>query len=148
MPTGVNLNRYSGSGSYIRWHSDNEPLFNQQNSPKLIVSLSLGNSVEFMVRRHAPGKFPLRFGWTMVTFWSWMVWPNRSMNIARCLGCRVLGITLPTAGLHNTLRPVHSQARWAVSSLRVRKVSRAKFPLVWGRGKLNGPLLGDWSSFC
>ena len=34
------------------------------------------------------------------------VWPNRSMNIARRLGCRVLGLTLPTAGLLNTLRPV------------------------------------------
>ena len=51
MPTGVNLNRYSGPSSCIRWHSDNEPLFGPQNSPKLIVSLSLGNSVEFKVRR-------------------------------------------------------------------------------------------------
>ena len=54
----VNLNQYAGSGSFIRWHSDNEPLFGPQNSPKLIVSLSLGNSVEFMVRRRAPGKVP------------------------------------------------------------------------------------------
>ena len=50
-PTGVNLNRYSGPSSCIRWHSDNEPLFGPQNSPKLIVSMSLGNSVEFKVRR-------------------------------------------------------------------------------------------------
>ena len=56
VPTGVN--RYSGSGSCIPWHSDNEPLFGPQYSPKLIVSLSLGNSVEFMVRRRAPGKVP------------------------------------------------------------------------------------------
>ena len=28
-----------------------------------------------------------------MTFWSWMVWPNRSMNTARRLGCRVLGLT-------------------------------------------------------
>ena len=55
---GVNLNQYAGPGSLIRWHSDNEPLFGPQNSPKLIVSLSLGNSVESMVRRHAPGKVP------------------------------------------------------------------------------------------
>ena len=47
----MNLNRCAGSGSFIRWHSDNEPLFGPQNSPKLIVSLSLGNSVEFMVVR-------------------------------------------------------------------------------------------------
>ena len=58
VPTGVNLNHYAGSGSFIRWHSDDEPLFGPQNSPKLIVSLSLGNSVEFMVRRRAPGKVP------------------------------------------------------------------------------------------
>ena len=51
LPTGVNLNRYSGPSSCIRWHSDNEPLFGPQNSPKLIVSMSLGNSVEFKVRR-------------------------------------------------------------------------------------------------
>ena len=52
----MNLNRYSGSGSCIPWHSENEPLFGPQNSPELIVSLSLGNSVEFKVRRRAPGK--------------------------------------------------------------------------------------------
>ena len=58
VPTGVNLNQYAGSGSFIRWHSDNEPLFGPQNLPKLIVSLSLGNSVEFKVRRRASGNFP------------------------------------------------------------------------------------------
>ena len=51
LPTGVNLNHYDGSGSCIRWHSDNEPLFGPRDSPKLIVSLSLGNPVEFKVRR-------------------------------------------------------------------------------------------------
>ena len=51
LPTGVNLNQYSGPSSCIRWHSDNEPLFGPQNSPNLIVSMSLGNSVEFKVRR-------------------------------------------------------------------------------------------------
>ena len=54
----MNLNQYAGSGSSILWHSDNEPLFGPQNLPKLIVSLSLGNSVEFMVRRRASGKVP------------------------------------------------------------------------------------------
>ena len=53
VPTGVNLNQYAGSGSFIRWHSDNEPLFGPQNLPKLIVSLSLGSSVEFMVRNRS-----------------------------------------------------------------------------------------------
>ena len=55
LPTGVNLNRYSGPSSCISWHSDNEPLFGPQNSPKLIVSMSLGNSVEFKVRRAQGG---------------------------------------------------------------------------------------------
>ena len=55
VPTGVNLNQYAGPGSHIRWHSDNEPLFSPQNSPKLIFSLSLGNSVEFKVRRREQG---------------------------------------------------------------------------------------------
>ena len=58
VPTGVNLNHYDGSGSFIRWHSDNEPLFGPQNLPKLIISLSLGNSVEFMVRRRASRNVP------------------------------------------------------------------------------------------
>ena len=57
MPTGVNLNRYSGSGSCIPWHSDNESLFGPQNSPKLKVSMSLGHSVVFQVRR-VPGDVP------------------------------------------------------------------------------------------
>ena len=26
VPTGVNLNQYAGPGSFLRWHSDNEPL--------------------------------------------------------------------------------------------------------------------------
>ena len=58
LPTGVNLNRYSGPSSFIRWHSDNEPLFGPQNAPKLIVSMSLGNSVDFKVRRRGQGKVP------------------------------------------------------------------------------------------
>ena len=51
LPTGVNLNHYHGSRSCVRWHSDNESLFGPRDSPKLIVSLSLGNPVEFKVRR-------------------------------------------------------------------------------------------------
>ena len=55
---GVNLNRYSGSGSCIRWHSDNEPLFGPQNKRKLIVSMSLGHSVEFEVHHRASTDVP------------------------------------------------------------------------------------------
>ena len=55
----MNLNQYAGPGSFfVRWHCDSEPLFGPQNFPKLIVSLSLGNSVEFMVRRRASGNVP------------------------------------------------------------------------------------------
>ena len=57
VPTGVNLNRYSGSRSCIPWHSDNESLFGPPNQPKLIVSMNLGHSVVFQVRR-APSDVP------------------------------------------------------------------------------------------
>ena len=103
----MNLNQYAGPGSFIRWHSDNEPLFGPPNQPKLIVSLSLGNFVEFKVRRRAPCGVPSSIRLDHGDVLSWMVWPNRSMNIARRLGCRVLGLTLPTARWLNTLRPVH-----------------------------------------
>ena len=58
VPTGVNLNPCAGSILCIPWHSNNRPLFGPQNSPKLVVSLSLGNSVEFKVCRRAPGEVP------------------------------------------------------------------------------------------
>ena len=57
VPTGVNLNQYAGTGSHIRWHSDNESLFGPPNQPKLIVWMSLSHLVEFQVRR-ASGKVP------------------------------------------------------------------------------------------
>ena len=41
-------------------------------------------------RRNAPS---LLLGWAMGTFWSWMVWPNRSMSIQpppSCKGNRVI----------------------------------------------------------
>ena len=61
VPTGVNQNGHASSGSYIPWHCDNEPLFGPQNSPKLIASMSLGSSVEFRVRRRAPGEVSSSF---------------------------------------------------------------------------------------
>ena len=57
VPTGVNLNWHSSSGSCIPWHSDNESLFGPPNQPKLMVSMSLGHSVEFQVR-HASSDVP------------------------------------------------------------------------------------------
>ena len=136
VPTGVNLHQYAGPGSLFRWHSDNEPLFGPQYLfTQVQYCLSLGNFVEFMVRRRAPGDVPSSIRLDHGDILSWMVWPNRSVNIARRLGCRVLGLTLPTAGLHNTLRPALQQAQWVVCSQRVRKVCRARFPLVWRRRK-------------
>ena len=44
MPTG-----------YIPWHSDNESLLGPQNQPELILSMSLGHSVESKVRRPPRG---------------------------------------------------------------------------------------------
>ena len=35
-----------------------------------------------------------------------------------------------------------------VLSQRVRKVQSSQVPVGWGKGKINGPLHGDWSSFC
>ena len=52
---GVNLNRYAGPRSRIPWHSDDESLFGPQNQPELIVRMSLGNFVEFKVRRTPRG---------------------------------------------------------------------------------------------
>ena len=56
VPTGVNLNRYSGKGSCIPWHCDNERLFGFPFEPKVIVSMSLGHSALFKLRRRAPEK--------------------------------------------------------------------------------------------
>ena len=73
VPTGVNLNRYAGNGSCIPWHCDNERLFGSPFEPKVIVSMSLGHSALFKLHRHTSDNTPLKFGWIMVTFWSWMV---------------------------------------------------------------------------
>ena len=44
MPTCANLNLCGGSGSRVRWHSDNEGLFGKREESKLIVSRSFGVS--------------------------------------------------------------------------------------------------------
>ena len=58
VPTGVNLNRYAGDGSFIfiPWHCDNERLFGSPFEPKVIVSMSLGHSVLSKLRRRTPEK--------------------------------------------------------------------------------------------
>ena len=52
----MNLNRYSGKGSCIPWHRDNERLFGFPFEPKVIVSMSLGHSALFKLRRRASEK--------------------------------------------------------------------------------------------
>ena len=69
------------------------------------------------------------------------------MYIALRLGCRFLGLTLLSVGLRSTLRPVHSQAQWAVSSLRVCKVWPSRVPEGNGVGEINGLFLGFGPSF-
>ena len=131
VPTEVNLNRYSGSGSCILWHSDNESMFGPPNQPTLIFSMSKGHSVVFQVRRakgDVPPSITLDRGDLLVMDGS----AQLEFHIARCLGCRVLGLTLRTAGLHNTLRPVHWQAWCVVFSQRVCKVYPSRVPE--GRG--------------
>ena len=49
----MNLNRYAGNGSFIPWHRDNERLFGSPFEPKVIVSMSLGHSALFKLRRRA-----------------------------------------------------------------------------------------------
>ena len=91
VPTGVNLNQYAAPGSHIRWHSDNEPLFGPQYSPKLIVSLSLVNSVEFKVRRRAPGEVPSSPIARVNLTYRWV-----TQHTASCPPAGVVGCVLPS----------------------------------------------------
>ena len=38
VPTGVNLNQRTGSGSYIRWHGDNEPCSSHRILPSSLLA--------------------------------------------------------------------------------------------------------------
>ena len=135
LPTGVNLNLYSGPRSFVRWHSDNEPLFGPQNALKLIVSMSLGNSVEFKVRRRGQGKVPLS---DYVGPWyctaSGLQGPR--VNLTFPLGCAAHCVL--SARRRGGLCPPFVCATF----------SRAGSPRGMGFGKINGPLLGVWSFFC
>ena len=97
MPTGVNLNGYASSVSCVPWHSDNEPMFGPQNSPEHTVSMSLGYSVEFQVRRRAPGEVPssIRLDHGDILVMDGLA-PSEYVH-RTCLGCRVLGFTLGNA---------------------------------------------------
>ena len=93
LPTGVNLNRYSGPSSCIRWRSDNEHLFGPQNAPKLKVSMSLGNSVEFKVRRgqgNVPSLITLDHGDLLVM---------DGLTQSECVHCTASGLQGPRVNL-------------------------------------------------
>ena len=60
-----NLNQYAGWGTSIPWHSDTEPLFGDQNDPKVIASMSLGSSGCVVAGGET---LFLLSSWTMVTF--------------------------------------------------------------------------------
>ena len=53
----VNLNKYSNYQETLWWHADNEPLFTSRSHPEcLIISLSLGSSRPFSLRRNFSDK--------------------------------------------------------------------------------------------
>ena len=88
------------------WHCDNERLFGSPFEPKVIVSMSLGHSVLFKLRSVARRRILLlKFGWIMVTYWSWMVSPNWRMSTLRRLNWRDLGLISRTVGYHSFGRP-------------------------------------------
>ena len=136
VPTGVNLNKYASPGSFIRWHSDNEPLFGPQNSPKLIVSLSLGNSVEFMVRRRAPGNLPssIRLDLGDVLVMDGLA----QSEYEHCTASELQGprdnLTYCWEAQHTASCPLGRRSGLRAPSVCAR-FSRARFPLVGRRGK-------------
>ena len=132
----MNLNQYAGPGSLIRWHSDNEPLFGPQNSPKLIVSLSLGNPVEFMVRRRAPGEVP-----TSIRLDHGDILVMDGLAQSEYEHCTASGLQGPRVNL---------AYRWVAQHTASGVVGCVHPTCVRGlvdRFPLEGPLLGDWSSF-
>ena len=137
VPTGVNLNQYAGPGSFARWHSDKEPLFGPQNFPKLIVSDSSGNSVEFhgaFVARWVV--FPLRFGWTTVT--SWFMDGQAQSEYEHCTASELqsprVNLTYPLGGSTHCVLSTRRRSGLFAPNVCAR-FSRARFPLVGRRGK-------------
>ena len=143
VPTGVNLNRYSGSGSCIPWHSDNESLFGPPNQPKLMVSMSLGHSVVFQVRRalgDVPSSITLDHGDLLVMDGSAQS-EYAHRTVSGLQGPRVNlthrwvtqhAASCPLAGVVGCVLPTCVQARF----------SRAGFPMVGGGEEgqeVNGP---------
>ena len=135
LPTGVNLNHYDGSRSCVRWHSDNESLFGPRDSPKLIVSLSLGNPVEFKVRRVSDSVTSS----TTLNHGDVLVMDGSAQS--EYLHCTMPGLQGPRVNLtyrwvaqHTASCPLAGVVGCVLPALCAR-FSRAKFPLVGRRGK-------------
>ena len=141
VPTRVNLHQYAGPGSFTRWHSDNEPLVGPQNSPELIVSLSLGNSVEFMVRRRASGEVPSSIrldhcDLLVMDGSAQLEFAHRTVSVLQ--GPRV-NLTCRWVTHHTASCPPAGVR--VVCSQRVRKVWSSQVPVGWEKWK------NKWSSF-
>ena len=137
VPTGVNLNRYAGNGSCIPWHCDNERLFGSPFEPKVIVSMSLGHSALFKLRRRTPENTPsqIRLDHGDLLVMDGLTQLEYEHSTASELeGPRV---NLRSVGYHSTLGPVHLQASLAVLYLQIRKIWLSHIPVVGGRGNQN-----------
>ena len=110
VPTGVNLNRYAGDGSRIPWHCDNERLFGHPREPKVIVSMSLGHSAMFKLRRRAPenthSQIRLDHG-DLLVMDGCTQFEYEHSTASELLGPRV---NLMSGGYHSTLGLAHLQA--------------------------------------
>ena len=142
VPTGVNLNWYSGSGSCIPWHSDNESLFGPPNKPMLIVSMSSHRSVVFQVRRASSdvhSSITLDHGDLLVMDGSAQ---------SKCAHRTVPGLHGPRVNLTYRWVAPHcvlstSKRSGLCSPNMCAMFSRAQVPVGLVKGKINGPLLWD-----
>ena len=147
LPTGVNLNHYDGSRSCVRWHSDNESLFGPRDSPKLIVSLSLGNPVEFKVRRvsdSVTSSITLDHGDVLVM--------DGSAQL-EYLHCTMPGLQGPRVNLTYRWVAQHTAScplAGVVGCLLPSCVQGLAEPgsRLWEKWENNCPFLGNWPFFC
>ena len=137
VPTGVNLNRYAGNGSRIPWHCDNELLFGSPFEPKVIVSMSLGHSVLFKLRRRAsentPSQIRLDHGDLLVMDGLTQLEYEHS-TASELEGPRV-NLTFRWISQH--IRSCPLAGLLAVLHLQMRKIWLSHIPVVGGRGNQN-----------
>ena len=150
VPTGVN----SEPVLRFKFHAPLGTAITNPCSAYRIISLSIKVSLELRPFCGVPGlsravRCPLSdsAGRTTVTFWSWMVWRDRSMNTALSLGCRVLGVNLTFRWVtqHIASCPLAGAVYCALPSC-VRG-SAELGPLGWGKGKPLELLLGNGPPF-